>query len=46
MDMYQIKNDIRDEIKLHKENFKRLNRKMKRFLLEQGFYSYRISRVK
>lgn len=46
MNMYQIKNDIRNEIKAWKRMLQRLVRRTKRFLLELGFFSYRIGRVK
>lgn len=46
MNMYQIKSDISNEIKAWKLTFRRLVRKAKRFLLELGFYSYRIGRAK
>lgn len=46
MNTYQIKNDIKREIEMWKETFKRLNRKFRTFMLNMGFYSYRIRRVK
>lgn len=46
MDMYQIKNDIKHEIEMWKRTLQRFERKLRRFFLELGFYSYRIRRVK